>query len=211
MAKLIFRYGAMGTSKSANLLAVRFNYMERGMKVALLKPESEDRDGEMTVKSRIGIEAEADDTAEHFTEVYDRYPGQTWRPDVKWPDFSVVLVDEAQFLSADTVDRLSDIVDTFDIPVICYGLRTDFQGNLFSGSERLLAIADEIEEIPTICWCGKKARFNARVVNGRAVKTGEQIMLGGNDRYVPLCRKHFKSGDLGPKYVRELPDWAFDK
>lgn len=195
MAKLIFRYGAMGASKTASLLTVRFNYIERKMKPLLLKPSCEDRDGEMTVKSRIGISAEADYTVESFLK---KLFEENDRSVIGGVD--IILVDEAQFLTPDQVDRLSDVVDFYGITVLCYGLKTDFKGRLFPGSWRLLELSDNIEEIPTICWCGKKARFNARICNGRIVKEGEQVVLGGNESYVSLCREHFKTGDLGPLF-----------
>ena len=109
---------------------------------------------------------------------------------------SAIIVDEAQFLTKEEIDILGTIVDMFHISVICYGLRTDFMGNLFEGSKRLMEIADVIEEIPTICWCGKKAKFNARVHNGKIVRSGEQIMMGGNESYISLCRKHYNSGKI---------------
>lgn len=187
MAKLIFRYGAMGSSKTANALMTRYNYMERGQKVVLLKPAIENRDGEKTIKSRIGIDAECE-IAEDFLEKM-----KTW---TSAPAYAAVIVDEAQFLSEESIDLLSDIVDTYGITVICYGLRTDFMGKLFTGSKRLFEMADIIEEIPTICWCGRKARCNARISNGKIVRTGEQIQMGGNESYISLCRKHFKEGRI---------------
>lgn len=183
MAKLYFRHGAMGSSKTANALMVRYNYLEKGQKVALLKPAGEDRDGARQIRSRIGLEAEC--------LLVDEF--------LKKPDLNLaaIIVDEAQFLTSEQVDQLSDLVDDHNIPVICYGLRSDFQGKLFPGSRRLLEIADEIEEIPTVCWCGRKAHFNARIREGRIVREGEQVLLGSNDVYVSLCRHHFKSGELG--------------
>ena len=181
--KLVFRYGAMGASKTANALMVRYNYSEKGMKAILLKPACEMRDGEKILRSRIGLSAECNTVEEFF----------------KNPDYSVdcIIVDEAQFLSAGDIDRLSEIVDKKNITVICYGLRTDFQSHFFEGSRRLMEIADNIEEVPTICWCGKKARFNARIdKEGKIVRTGEQFKLGSNDQYVSLCRKHYRDGKI---------------
>lgn len=192
MAKLSFRYGAMGASKSASAMICVYNYRERGMKALLLKPECENRDGEMNLHSRIGLEMAVDDTVEHLITSYRADRGVL-------DGVAVIVVDESQFLSEEFVDALSDVVDDLDIPVVCYGLRTDFQGHAFSGSKRLLEIADAIEETPTICWCGHKARFNARVVDGKVVRNGEQIQMGGNESYVALCRKHFKSGQLRPE------------
>ncbi len=183
MAKLYYRYGAMGSSKTANAIMVQYNYQERGQKVLMLKPKLENRDGASTVKSRCGLETEC-----RFVEdlTLDNVCG-----------YDCVIVDEAQFLSKERVQLLVRIVDELDIPVICYGLRTDFQENFFEGSLWLMAWADSIEEVKTICWCGRKAICNARVVDGRVVKEGDQILLGGSDQYVSLCRKHFHAGDLG--------------
>ena len=182
MAKLYFRYGAMGSSKTANAIMVQYNYQERGQKALMLKPRLETRDGEKTVSSRSGLSAACE-----YVEDLDRI-------DVKQSD--CLIIDEAQFLNREQVEQLVGIVDQMDIPVMCYGLRADFQGNLFEGSQYLLAWADTIEEIKTVCWCGRKATYNARIHNGKVVKTGEQIMLGGNESYVSLCRKHWAEGRL---------------
>ena len=185
MGNLYFRHGAMGSSKTANLLMTRFNYIERGKKVALLKPKIENRDGKMKIKSRIGIEADCE-YVEDFIEKFCKSPYE----------LDAILVDEAQFLSAKYIDYLSYFSDIYNIPVICYGLRTDFQSNLFEGSKRLFEIADIIEEIPTICWCGDKAIMNARIYNGEVMRVGEQIQLGGNESYISLCRKHYLEGKI---------------
>ena len=187
MAKLYFRYGAMGASKTANMLMVRYNYIERGQEVVLLKPSCEKRDGKMTIKSRIGLEAECiyvEDFLKSFLESPHKY--------------ACILVDEAQFLIEKQVNDLATIVDDYNIPVICYGLKTDFQSHLFEGSKRLLELANVIEEIPTICWCGKKAIMNARVIDGQMVDEGSQILLGGNESYTSVCRKHYFEKNLGP-------------
>lgn len=178
MAKLIFRYGAMGSSKTADALMVRFNYEERNKNVILLKPKLEKRDGEKIIRSRIGIQHECE-YAEDFLDTYSN------------EFYDAVIVDEVQFLDAVYIDKLAELVDKHDITVICYGLRTDFRSQLFSGSKRLMEIADDIEEIKTICWCGKRAHFNARIQNGIVVTEGEQVKLGGNGTYTALCRKHF--------------------
>ena len=183
MAKLYFRYGAMGSSKSANAVMVRFNYLERGQDCVMLKPRLDTRDGERVVMSRCGLSAPC-----YYVEELDS---------LKLDGVKCVIVDEAQFLTKAQVEKLVSIADDLDIPVIAYGLRADFRGELFEGSTWLLAWADSIEEIKTVCWCGKKATFNARLVNGRVVKTGEKIVLGGNESYVALCRRHCKSGDTG--------------
>lgn len=183
MAKLYFRYGAMGSSKTANAIMVKYNYEERQQKVLMVKPQLDNRDGERTVLSRCGLASEC-----VFVEELDQ---------VNVADYDCVIVDEAQFLTKAQVELLVDIVDRLNVPVIAYGLRADFQGNLFEGSTWLMAWADTIEEVKTICWCGRKATCNARVFNGRVIKEGEQIMLGGNSSYVSLCRKHWATGDLG--------------
>ena len=183
MAKLYFRYGAMGSSKTANAVMVQYNYRERGQQVLMLKPKLENRDGATIVRSRCGLEAQC-----RFVEEL---------PGLCLDGISCVIVDEAHFLTGAQVRMLVDIVDERDIPVICYGLRTDFRGELFEGSRELLCWADTIEEIKTVCWCGRKATFNARVQDGRIVREGEQILLGGNSQYISLCRRHWKSGELG--------------
>lgn len=185
MAKLYYRYGAMGSSKTANAIMVRHNYLERGQKVLMLKPRLDNRDGETIIASRCGLQCEC-----HFIEDIDRFCLR---------DYDCVIVDEAQFLTKQQVERLVRVVDVENVPVIAYGLRCDFQGNLFEGSQWLLAWADTIEEVKTICWCGKKAVCNARVVNGRVVKEGEQIVLGGSESYVSLCRRHWTEGALKPE------------
>lgn len=182
MAKLYFRYGAMGSSKTANAMMVRFNYQERGMRALMLKPACENRDGDNILRSRIGLEAEA------FS-VENMIDTPEGRATIALYD--AIIVDEVQFLEPKYIDELAKVVDELNKPVICYGLRTDFQGHLFPGSRRLMEIADVIEEIPTICWCGRKAHFNARIVNGKMVTEGEVFYQGGNESYTSLCRKHF--------------------
>lgn len=187
MAKLYFRYGAMGSSKTANALMVRYNYLERGKKALLLKPSIDTRDGQRIIRSRCGLEA-----ACILMEELDR-------EQLKKDGYDCLIVDEAQFLSKAQVELLTDICDSDNIPVICYGLKTDFQGNFFEGSQWLLARADSIEEVKTICWCGRKATQNARLDGrGHITKEGEQVVLGANDRYIGLCRLHWRVGDPGP-------------
>lgn len=185
MAKLYFRYGAMGSSKTANAIMVRYNYLERNQKVLMLKPALDTRDGEHIMASRCGLTCDC-----AFMEELPHYQVR---------DYDCLIVDEAQFLTKEQVQQLVKIVDEDNVPVIAYGLRADFMGNLFEGSQHLLAMADTIEEVKTICWCGKKATCNARIVNGRVVKEGEQIVLGGNESYISLCRKHWNEGKTGPQ------------
>lgn len=187
MAKLYFRYGAMGSSKTANAIMVWYNYYERGKKALLLKPALDTRDGVTTIASRSGLEAEC-------TLMDDLDMDK-----VRAHEYDCLIIDEAQFLNAEQVQLLTDIVDGYDVPVICYGLRTDFRGEFFPGSKALLAMADTVEEVKTICWCGRKAIMNARLDGkGGITKQGEQVVLGANDKYISLCRKHWKEGDPGP-------------
>ena len=196
MAKLYFRYGAMGSSKSANILMVRYNYEERGLYAILLKPRTDDRDGEHKIQSRIGLSAPAEYVDDFLKEISKLWNGKETEYLYHGKKVNAILVDEAQFLSPEEVDALSDIVDFYEIPVLCYGLRTDFLNHLFPGSRRLMEIADVIEEVPTVCWCGKRAQCNTRYSNGKIVREGAQIMLGSNESYVVLCRKHYKEGKL---------------
>lgn len=196
MAKLYFRYGAMGSSKSANILMGRYNYEERGQYAILLKPRTDDRDGEHKIQSRIGLSAPAEYVDDFLKEISKLWNGKETEYLYHGKKVNAILVDEAQFLSPEEVDALSDIVDFYEIPVLCYGLRTDFLNHLFPGSRRLMEIADVIEEVPTVCWCGKRAQCNTRYSNGKIVREGAQIMLGSNESYVALCRKHYKEGKL---------------
>lgn len=180
MSKLYFKYGAMGSSKTANLLITKFNYEEKGKRVLLLKPSADDRDGAQVVHSRIGLEERADIIAEKKS-ILD-----TWYEKIETAD--VILIDEAQFLSEEQVDELHEIVLRYGIPVICYGLLTDFTSHLFPGSKRLIEIAESLQEIKTICECGRKATCNARFnEKGQALLTGDQIVMGGNDMYKSMC------------------------
>lgn len=196
MAKLYFRYGAMGSPKSANILMVRYNYEERGQYAVLLKPRTDNRDGKHEIQSRIGLSAPAEYVDEFLKEISESWDDETSEYTYHGKKVDAILVDETQFISPEEVDRLSDIVDFYNIPVLCYGLRTDFLNHLFPGSRRLMEIADVIEEVPTVCWCGKRAQCNTRYANGKIVREGAQIMLGSNESYVALCRKHYKEGRL---------------
>lgn len=196
MAKLYFRYGAMGSSKSANILMVRYNYEERGQYAVLLKPRTDNRDGQREIKSRMGLAAPAEYVDNFLKEISKSWSETDTEYRYQGKKVDAILIDEAQFLSAEEVDTLSDIVDFYEIPVLCYGLRTDFLNHLFPGSKRLMEIADVIEEVPTVCWCGKRAQCNTRYADGKIVREGAQIMLGSNESYVALCRKHYKEGTL---------------
>lgn len=187
MAKLYFKYGVMGSSKTAQALITKFNYEERGMTVWLVKPQVDTRDGEQMIRSRIGLSAEAYVLPFHKN-IYEAFQELNQRVDV-------IIVDEAQFLSEDQVDQLALIVIEYNVPVLCFGLRTDFRTKTFPGSKRLLEIADSLTEIKTICSCGKKATVNVRMDSqGRIITEGEQILLGGNDTYTPMCYQCFIEG-----------------
>ena len=187
MAKLYFKYGAMGSSKTAQALITKFNYEERGMSVWLVKPATDDRDGADMLRSRIGLEAEA-----------EVIPGgadirRRWRERGGKEKYDVIISDEAQFFTPEQIEAFRDIVDEENVPVLCFGLRTDFQTHTFPGSKRLLELADSMTEIKTICTCGAKATVNARLTaDGRIVTAGEQVLLGGNDSYVAMCHKCWK-------------------
>jgi len=187
VAKLYFYYSAMNAGKTTNLLQSRHNYAERGMNTLVIKPRIDSRSGENRVRSRIGLEAEAvdvDPSVNLLGLVQNASEGQP---------IHCVLVDEAQFLSADQVDQLTEVVDALNIPVLAYGLRTDFLGALFEGSRQLLALADELREIKTVCHCGRKATMVVRFDGeGQPMHSGDQIQIGGNETYVSMCRRHFK-------------------
>lgn len=180
MAKLYFKYGVMGSSKTAQALITKFNYEERGMKVWLIKPRIDNRDSDGIVKSRAGLQAPAYILPDKEN-VYDSFNKLNDPVDV-------IIVDESQFLSEDQVDQLSMLVIDYNIPVLCFGLRADFRTKMFPGSKRLMEIADSITEIKTICSCGRKATVNVRLgEDGRVVTEGEQILIGGNDKYTAMC------------------------
>ena len=185
MAKLYFKYGAMGSSKTANALITRFNYQERNMKVWLIKPSIDNRDGANIIRSRIGLEAVAD-VITPDADILALF-------EVGHKDCDTVIADECQFFTPEQVDQLRRIVDVYDIPVLCFGLRTDFLTHLFPGSLRLFEVADSITEIKTICSCGDKAIVNARIDgDGNVVTQGSQILIGGNDSYIAMCHKCWK-------------------
>jgi len=181
-AKLYFKYGAMGSSKTAQALITKFNYEERNMKVMFIKPSTDTRDGADIVKSRIGLEAKAR-VFRPEDNLYDLYVKEFMPSDA-------IVVDECQFLTSKQVDQLADITIDYDVAVLCFGLRTDFQTKFFPGSQRLMEIAESIQEIKMVCDCGAKATVNARLDdNGNVIFQGEQVVLGGNDRYKAMCRK----------------------
>ncbi len=185
MAKLYFKYGAMGSSKTANALITKFNYEERGMKVWLIKPALDTRDGADAVTSRVGLTAKAY-AVSCDTDIYEEFSKQR--------EYHVIIADECQFFTEKQIDQLRKIVDKYDVPVLCFGLRTDFLTRFFDGSRRLMEVADSISEIKTICSCGKKAVVNARIdAKGKIVTEGGQILLGGNDSYVAMCHSCWRN------------------
>ena len=187
MAKLYFKYGAMGSSKTAQALITKYNYEENDMRVWLIKPSADTRDGVSSVRSRIGLEAQCEVMTPQ-TDIHARYL------DSQHNCCHVIIADEAQFFTPTQIDQLRAIVDEHNIPVICFGLRTDFQTKLFPGSHRLMELADCIEEIKTMCDCGAKATVNARIIDGYIVTEGAQVVLGGNDSYIAMCHRCYVSG-----------------
>ena len=195
MAKLYFKYGAMGSSKTAQALITKYNYEENDMKVWLIKPSADTRDGAATIRSRIGLEARCQIMTPD-TDIYSLYR-QT-----REGSCHVVIVDECQFLTPAQIQQLRAIVDDCRVPVLCFGLRTDFQTKLFPGSMRLMELADCIEEIKTMCDCGCKATVNARVSDGYIVTEGAQVVLGGNDCYIAMCHRCYKQSIREHKKIK---------
>ena len=195
MAKLYFKYGAMGSSKTAQALITKYNYEENDMKVWLLKPSADTRDGAAILRSRIGLQAEVE-IATPQVNIYERFrEGFAGICDA-------VIVDECQFLTPEQIDQLRAIVNDYNVPVMCFGLRTDFQTRLFPGSMRLMELADCIEEIKTMCDCGAKATVNARISDGYIVTEGAQVVLGGNDSYIAMCHRCYVNGIREHKKIK---------
>ena len=192
MAKLYFNYSSMNAGKSTALLQANHNYEERGMQTQLFTYSGDNRFGKSRIVSRIGISADAN-TFHSKTNLVDEFQRGLSKEEIK-----CVLVDEAQFLTKQQVEQLGIIVDEFGVPVLAFGIRTDFQGELFEGSKYLLAWADNLKEIKTVCWCGRKATMVVRInTEGKIISEGEQLEIGGNEKYVPLCRAHFRKRKLG--------------
>ena len=180
MAKLLFKYGAMGSSKTAQALITKYNYEENGLKVWLIKPSTDTRDGAAIIRSRIGLEAQAEPVSPE-ADLWELFQSRVC---------DIIIVDECQFLCPAQIEQLRMIVDEADTMVICFGLRTDFLTRLFPGSQRLMEIADSFQEIKTICDCGNKATVNARIdSDGHIVTEGAQVQLGGNDSYIAMCHR----------------------
>ena len=196
MAKLYFKYGAMGSSKTAQALITKYNYEENDMSVWLIKPSADIRDGAGILRSRIGLQANCEIMTPD-TDVHKLFSL------TRKNKCNVVIVDECQFMTPEQIEQLRAIVDDYNVPVICFGLRTDFQTKLFPGSMRLMELADKIQEIKTICDCGTKATVNARIdCNGHIVTEGAQVVLGGNDSYIAMCHRCYIRGIREHKVIK---------
>ena len=196
MAKLYFKYGAMGSSKTAQALITKYNYEENDLNVWLIKSGTDTRDGAKILRSRIGLESPADVIAPG-TDIYLLFQ------DTQEGKCDVIIVDECQFLTESQIDQLRSLVNDYNIPVMCFGLRTDFQTRLFPGSRRLMEVADTIQEIKTICDCGAKATVNARIDgDGHIITQGAQVVLGGNDSYIAMCHKCYIRGIREHRVIR---------
>ena len=195
MAKLYFKYGAMGSSKTAQALITKYNYEENDLNVWLIKPSADTRDGAAVLRSRIGLEALVEVIAPNV-DVVERYLA------TQHGKCNVIIVDECQFMTPAQIDQLRAIVNDYNVPVLCFGLRTDFQTKLFPGSRRLMELADAIEEIKTMCDCGAKATVNARINDGYIVTEGAQVVLGGNDSYIAMCHKCYVAGIRDRKVIK---------
>lgn len=196
VAKLYFKYGAMGSSKTAQALITKYNYEENDLRVWLIKPSADARDGVTRLRSRIGLEADAESLAPEV-DVYARFV------ETEQSKCDIIIADECQFFTPAQIDQLRTIVDECNVPVICFGLRTDFQCRLFPGSRRLMEVADTILEIKTICDCGAKATVNARIdSDGHIVTQGAQVLLGGNDSYIAMCHKCYVRGIRERRRIR---------
>lgn len=195
MAKLYFKYGAMGSSKTAQALITKYNYEENDLNVWLIKPSADTRDGAGVIRSRIGLQADCEVIGPDV-DIYARYLGS------QVTKCHVIIADEAQFFTEQQIDQLRAIVNEHKIPVMCFGLRTDFQTRLFPGSRRLMEVADAIQEIKTICDCGAKATVNARICDGYIVTEGAQVVLGGNDSYIAMCHRCYVNGIREHKKIK---------
>ncbi len=195
MAKLYFKYGAMGSSKTAQALITKYNYEENDLNVWLIKPSADTRDGADILRSRIGLQAQVDVIGPQV-DIFQRFSQE------KQGRCDVVIVDECQFMTEEQIDQLRAIVNECAIPVLCFGLRTDFQTRLFPGSRRLMELADVIEEIKTMCDCGAKAIINARISDGLIVTEGAQVVLGGNDSYIAMCHRCYINGIRDRKIIK---------
>ena len=198
MAKLYFKYGAMGSSKTAQALITKYNYEEKGMRVWLIKPSVDTRDGAEIIRSRIGLAVQCQVITPEMN-IYEMFCQRGT------DSCHITIVDECQFLTEEQIEQLRNIVNDFQIPVLCFGLRTDFQTRLFPGSRRLMELADAIDEIRTMCDCGTKACVNARVVDGYIVTEGAQVVLGGNESYIAMCHRCYVRGIRERKKIKLHP------
>lgn len=204
MAKLFFYYSAMNAGKTTSLLQSSYNYQERGMNTLTFTPDFDNRYGQGKIASRIGLNCDAYAFSRDFN-FFTYIQGQK----IIIPNLKCILIDESQFLTKEQVQQLCQVVDKLQLPVLCYGLRTDFLGELFEGSQYLLGWADELVELKTICHCGRKATMNVRInEQGGAITEGQQVEIGGNDRYIALCRKHFSLGQTLPETFTERSEAA---
>ncbi len=195
MAKLYFKYGAMGSSKTAQALITKYNYEENDLQVWLIKPSTDTRDGQQVLRSRIGLTASVDAIAPE-QDILALFRQE------KQGQCDVIIVDECQFMTPAQIDQLREVVNEFSVPVLCFGLRTDFQTKMFPGSMRLMEVADTIQEIKTMCDCGAKATVNARIDSeGHIVTQGAQVVLGGNDSYIAMCHKCYTRGIRSHKVI----------
>ena len=190
MASLHFKFAAMNSGKSTQLIQAHFNYLERGMRPLAMTPQCDTRYGHGVIGARVGLQLEV----AVFSQATDLF--STVRHQSEEHKVDVFIIDEGQFLTREQVYQLADVVDKLNIPVIVYGLKTDFRLEMFEGSYHLMCLADKVEELKTVCWCGNKAHMNARVnEDGVVLREGEQVEIGGNERYVSLCRKHYMDGN----------------
>ncbi len=187
MAKLYFKHGAMGGGKTLDCIRTYYNYKERNLKPLCFKSAIDNRDSKKEIVSRTGDRIDC-------SLIYYNSNIEELFKEISKENTDVIIIDESQFLNRTQVNELKDLVEQKEIPVICYGLKVDFQSNLFEGSKRLVEIGDKLDEIKSICWCGKKASHNAKVINNKVVYSGDVIDIGGNEKYVPLCYTHYKNG-----------------
>jgi thymidine kinase len=195
MASLYFKYGTMNSGKTTQLIQANFNYQERGMRTIVFTPQVDNRYGDGVVGARIGLKIDNAVVVRSITNLYTYVQAALEKDPTP---IAAVFIDEVQFFNASHVYQMAQIVDEFNIPVLAYGLKVDFKGEMFTGSYHLMCLADKLEEIKSICWCGNKAHMVARVdAEGAVLRDGAQVVIGGNDTYISLCRKHYMAGQLG--------------
>lgn len=191
MAKLYFKYGTMGSGKTLELIRVAHNYIERNQRILIFTSALDNREGiNKKIKSRVGVEMDAI-SINNDTNILEIFIEENLTNKL-----DCILIDESQFLKKHHIEQLTEIVDVYNVPVICYGLKADYKNEPFEGSSYLLSMCDTIDEIKSVCWCGKKATVNSRILNNNVIKVGNQIQIGGNESYIALCRKHYKQGKI---------------